>query len=282
MKSKLAQRLALQYYKTKFNTLGRIAPALAARQAFELFCTPRNSRPAFDAPHLFTTAEALTLQHHNVTVRGWRWHAPQGSSKTVLIAHGFDSYTYKFEKFISPLLNKGYNVMAFDAPAHGTSDGTKINALIYKQLIAAIDEQFGPLYGVIAHSLGGLATSLAAENLPHLQQIVLIAPATETESALQGYFRMLQIIPAVQKELRQLIYNISNQPISYYSAARATQNISTPIFWIHDVHDSICPFSDVQPVVDRHQPNITFHITKGLGHSPYKDPDILQEILARF
>ena len=72
--------------------------------------------------------------------------------------------------------------MAFDAPAHGYSDGKMVNAVIYSMMIREIASIYGMPDGFIAHSFGGIALSLALENLPHSidTRVVLIAPATET------------------------------------------------------------------------------------------------------
>lgn len=68
-------------------------------------------------------------------------------------------------------------------PRHGISDGKRINALIYRDCILAIENQFGPLYGMIAHSLGGLAASLAIEKMENTpwRKLVLITLLPETK-----------------------------------------------------------------------------------------------------
>ena len=91
-----------------------------------------------------------------------------------MIVHGFRSYSYKFEKYILALKKEGFEVVAFDAPAHGTSDGKLINAYIYKQSLDHIEKAHGPFYGIMGHSLGGLAASLAFEGFSGRENIPLI------------------------------------------------------------------------------------------------------------
>ncbi len=83
----------------------------------------------------------------------------RANGQKILIAHGFSSYSYKFEKYVQPLLKDGFEVVAFDAPAHGLSEGKMINALIYKRFLQLLEEKHGPINGFIAHSLGGLAVA---------------------------------------------------------------------------------------------------------------------------
>jgi len=45
------------------------------------------------------------------------------------------------------------------------------------------------LYGIVSHSFGGMAAALATESyLKSLERLVLIAPATETRTAIDNFF----------------------------------------------------------------------------------------------
>lgn len=280
---KLAQRLMIGYYKTKLKTIGLVSPRKAAETAYQIFCTPFNGKSKRKPPPVFHKAEKLSFITDNLTIRGFRWKSEHPNGKKVLILHGFSSYAYKFEKYILPLRKEGFEVLAFDAPAHGNSDGKLINAYLYKQVILEIERLYGPLYALIGHSLGGLAASLAFESLPDNSQrkLVLIAPATETERAIANFF---QIIPADNKTImvfRQLISTMTQQPVSYFSVSRVVKNLSARVLWVHDKQDPICTFEDVKPLLSLSLPHVRFLITEQLGHSRiYKDDKICHEIVA--
>lgn len=280
---KLAQRLMIRYYKTKLKTIGLVSPGKAAETAYRIFCTPFNGKSKRKPPPVFHKAEKLSLITDNLTIRGFRWKSDHPNGKKLLILHGFSSYAYKFEKYILPLRKEGFEVLAFDAPAHGNSDGKLINANLYKQVILEIERLYGPLYALIGHSLGGLAASLAFESLPDNTQrkLVLIAPATETERAITNFF---QIIPADNKTIiafRQLISTMTQQPVSYFSVSRVVKNLSARVLWVHDKQDPICTFEDVKPLLSLSLPHVRFLITEQLGHSRiYKDDKICHEIVA--
>lgn len=280
---KLAQRLMIRYYKTKLKTIGLVSPRKAAETAYRIFCTPFNGKSKRKPPPVFHKAEKLSFITDNLTIRGFRWKSEHPNGKKLLILHGFSSYAYKFEKYILPLRKEGFEVLAFDAPAHGNSDGKLINAYLYKQVILEIERLYGPLYALIGHSLGGLAASLAFESLPDNSQrkLVLIAPATETESAITNFF---QIIPADNKTImafRQLISTMTQQPVSYFSVSRVVKNLSARVLWVHDKQDPICTFEDVKPLLSLSLPHVRFLITEQLGHSRiYKDDKICHEIVA--
>jgi len=280
MKMKLAQRIAIHYYKTKIKAVQLVAPRKAAEIAFKLFCTPYSGKPRREVPAVFHHAEKLSFElEKGQTIRGWKWQPAHPNGKKVLIAHGFDSCSYKFDNYVTLLTTHGFEVMAFDAPGHGVSDGNTINVLQYMETYRKVSEQFGPLYSIIAHSLGALAASLVAGELKGLQKLVLVAPATETASAIDNFFRFIPLGDTIQRELEQLIVEMAQQPISYFSVKRAARALTIPTLWLHDKDDSICSFDEVLPIYHDHPPHLSFHITEGLGHSRiYRNEEVMKVI----
>lgn len=281
MEMKLAQRVVIGYYKTKFKTIGLLSPRKAAESAFRFFCTPYVKKPGNKVPPIFHKASRLSFELEGITVRGFHWKPAHGTGRKVLVAHGFSSYGYKFEQYVQPLLKEGFEVFIFDAPAHGTSDGKMINAILYKNMLLRVEALYGPFYGFIGHSLGALAISLAMEEMPdnHNKKMILIAPATETSRALRQYCRLLNIKKETQAALETIIESIANRSISHLSVNRAVRQVPIPILWVHDQHDRICPFKDTLPSREHPLPNLHFLVTEGLGHNKiYRDQRVMKEI----
>jgi pimeloyl-ACP methyl ester carboxylesterase len=180
--------------------------------------------------------------------------------------------------FVDPLIQKGYEVLAFDAPAHGRSSGKQINALIYSDFIKDIIIRYGPVHSFIAHSFGGLALCLAMETIPHDERsrLVLIAPATESVTAADQLFKFIGLkSKAVQEEFDKIIFGISGNALSWFSVARALATIKAKTLWIHDENDTVTPLSDVLKIDRSLYPSVHFMITKGLGHSRiYRDNEV--------
>lgn len=283
MKMKLSQRLMLKYYKAKIRTIGMVSPEKAAAEAFDLFCTPFKNKKTPKIPPVFTQSLLVSVEVNGITVRGFHWPSESANAPKVLIVHGFSSYAYKFDQYVVGLRKEGFEVLAFDAPAHGISDGKRINALIYRDTILAIEAGFGPLDGIIAHSLGGLAASLAVEKMSNTQhrKLVLIAPATETRRAIDNFFDLIPAKPAVIDAFEQLIQQLAGQPISYFSVPRVVKTLNARILWVHDQTDTICTFKDVAPLLEQPIPSTEFFITKGLGHNQvYKEASTRDHILS--
>ena len=277
---KLAQKLAKASIILHLNVLALFSKRKAAVKAMHIF-QKNLRRKKRDETALFRSAERLEFILNGTTIRGFRWNHP--AKRKVLVLHGHDSSVLNFEMYIKGFLSKGYEVLAFDAPAHGVSDGESINALEYRDFIIYIHEHYGPIQSYIAHSFGGLALSLALEKIDHgdSYRIALVAPATESTSSIKRFLRFLRIHDAgVQEEFDKLIVEMTGHPASWYSITRAMPFIKAKVIWVHDEDDTVTPLSDALKVKEKNYPDVKFVITKGLGHNKvYRDEKVMKSIL---
>lgn len=275
---KLLQRLAIGYIRTKFKLLAFVSKRKTAEGAFRLFCTPLVR--SVNKTRL-QGAEPISFTFDGLRIHGYRWNHPQ--QKKILILHGFNSAAHKFADYGLALAAKGYEVLAFDAPAHGKSEGKTTNAVECSRMVRLIVEEFGPIDGFIAHSFGAIALSLALEETAHDSNMkaVLIAPATETTSAVNSAFELLKLHDeAVQQEFHNIIYEKSGKQAEWFSIRRAMWNIKARVLWVHDEDDGITPWIDAEKVKQDNHPHIRFVITKGLGHQKiYRDDTIKKEVI---
>ncbi|HTN07910.1 alpha/beta hydrolase [Agriterribacter sp.] len=277
---KLSHKIAFVYLKTRLQLTALVSPQKAAQKAFTLFCTPRRNHQQPLLSAIIKNAELISFRMNNLAIRGYRWNHP--SPKKILIAHGFESAARNFEGFIHPLINKGYEVIAFDAPAHGRSDGTEITLPVYVQTLQRVVSEYGPFSAYMAHSFGGLAITHLLEVVPHTEQtrVVLIAPATEATTAINGFFHLLHLNGKVKAVFDRLAREKSGIPPEHLSIRRAVQNIKANFLWLDDDQDDITPYHDVEKVKNDHHSNIEFIISSGLGHRKiYRDKHTLNHIL---
>jgi pimeloyl-ACP methyl ester carboxylesterase len=277
----LAQKVALAFIKTKFQLISAFSQKRAAQKAFDLFCTPMRRKQFKKIPAVFQKAEKLHFKEDGHTIRGYRWN--KGGDKRVLIVHGFESRAYNFEHYISPLIRNNIEVLAFDAPAHGDSGSKKINALYYRNCLLRINQLYGKLDGIVAHSLGGLATALFVDVVDkgNYDRIALVAPATKSSSAVDSFFKVLQLPPTLRPHFEAIIQQLTQQPVSWFSVDRVLKHNKTAnVLWIHDADDEVCPFADLAAIQAAAPPNIQFVITQGLGHKRiYKDNKVRKQII---
>ncbi len=281
MELKFTQRIILKYYRTKLKLLEKVSPQKAVEYAMQIFFTPYTRQSKAERPAIFHKAEKLSFSFNGNIIKGSRWRASQPAAKTILICHGMNSCSYRFEKYVQLLLQKHFNVLAFDAQGHGQSEGKMLNAIIYSEIILEIEKLYAPINGILAHSVAGMGTAFAMEKLnPINKKIVLVAPATETVSAIDNYFSILHLKPSFRKLFDETVEKLRGQPPQWYSVTRAVQNFSAPLLWIHDKDDNICPYKDTLNIQQMQLPHIQFIATKGLGHNKiYRDPEVQKKII---
>jgi len=275
---KLQQKLAIAFFRTKINFYKAISTRKAAEETLRIFLTPMMKTKVKDK-EVFIKGEALEFSFDGRSIKGYRCNHPQ--KHKILLLHGFSSSCHNFDKYVPPLIEKGYEVLAFDAPAHGASEGKTTNAVEYCELIIQINELYGPINGYVAHSFGGIAVSLAMEKMEHnaSTKIVLIAPATETSSAVDGAFAMLGLKDEkLRKKVDELVFERTGHDTPWFSIRRAMNNIKASVLWFHDEDDDVTPLADALKVKDDNHSNIKFVITKGLGHRKiYRDENVLKD-----
>ena len=275
---KLGQLLAVNYIRARLNLLAVVSKRRAAEKAFKIFCTPfyRNLKPA---PPIFEQAAPLSINLKGNTIRGFKWNS--GGEKRALILHGFESSVKNFDAYIGRLVEKNYEVIAYDAPGHGVSGGKEITLPLYIEMISAIHFTHGTIQSFMAHSFGGLALAHFIEKIPNANtRMALIAPATETKTAIDTFFRFLQLGESVRSEFEKLIETKSGVPAAYFSIPRALENIKAPVLWVHDKDDEVTPLKDVEPVMAKNYPNVSFMITEGLGHKKiYRNNRVINAVV---
>ena len=276
---KLAQKIAVNILRAELNILAVISKRKAAKRALTYFCTPFSGKSK-QVPRMYTLSEKLEFSLDGKMIRGYRFNHP--ADVKVLIIHGFESSAKNFDRYVAPFVRKGYEVLIFDAPAHGRSGGKQISLPEYKKTLEEICRIYGPINRFMAHSYGGLALAHLLEVWPHddSTKAVFIAPATETVSAIDSFFRMLDLNDEIRKEFDQLIFDRSGVWPDYFSIQRTMPHIRAQILWIHDEEDEVTPLKDTKVIQDAGYPNVEFMITKGYGHRKiYRENKVLKRIL---
>ncbi|MBT8299718.1 MAG: alpha/beta hydrolase, partial [Maribacter sp.] len=107
-------------YGHYFNVLATFSSKMAAKKAFALFCTPRKGKVRPEQQGFLEQAKSHRLKVMGLELQTYRW---QGNKETILLMHGWESNAFRWRNLISFLKKEDYNIIAFDAPAHGDSTG---------------------------------------------------------------------------------------------------------------------------------------------------------------
>lgn len=224
-------------------------------------------------------ARALEEADH-VMVEGVSvWRLGQGPA--ILLAHGWEDDTSLFGPLIDALQARGRAVVAFDMPAHGYSEGERLDLESAASAIAEITKACGPIDSAVGHSFGCKALAFAtAWHGFAPQRLALIGSPTSQRTQWQRivtHHGVPEDVAAHALALREQRLGFS---IDRYNLANLSAVMTMPVLFIHSLDDEACEAAAVQELAPQ-WPNAKLLLTDGLGHRTIaQDPDIIASTVA--
>jgi pimeloyl-ACP methyl ester carboxylesterase len=254
-----------------FRLLAVISPSLAAGVALRLFLTPFARRISEDEARFLATATSLELPTPQGSIHAYEW---PGTGPTILVVHGWISNAARMGDVIRVLLARGLRVVAFDAPAHGRSGGSRVDLHGFRGAIAAVDRRFGPFHGVLAHSFGALtaASWLAEEEPASIRAAVLVGLPSELGYLFDSYTLAMQLRADIVQHLRDRFRARYGAYPEEYSARQLAARIHVPVLLVHGGADELVPAAHAL-AVDEQLIDGEVLVLEGMKHSaPLRDP----------
>jgi len=201
----------------------------------------------------------------------WSW----GEGPTVLLVHGWNGRATQLGSLVDPLVARGYRVVAFDAIGHGESVGSQSSLPELANCIRQVVEEVGGVFAIVAHSLGGAATTFALAYGMQVERAVFIAPPADPREFLALFSSSLGIGEEVSSRVKTLVERRLGVPMEEMRASKIAPMMNTPLLVIHDREDKEVPFQ-VGRVVASAWPGAELITTKGLGHQRIlRDPAVM-------
>jgi pimeloyl-ACP methyl ester carboxylesterase len=158
--------------------LALLSPAWAARLLEIAFLsTRRHPAPERELTWLETASPAF-FESRGRRLSAWTWG---DEGPTVLLAHGWEGRGAQMGAFVAPLRAAGLRVVTFDHPGHGLSPGGRSSLIEMADAVKDASFRFGPFHGIVAHSAGAAATTLALKRGARASGLVYIAPPADLE-----------------------------------------------------------------------------------------------------
>ncbi len=266
--TKYFQRILPKIYGTYFNLLALFSKRKVAEKAYLLFCTPRKGRVLAMQASFLDEARNEMVQVGEMEVQTYCW---TGEKETVLLLHGWESNSFRWRNLIGQLKQEGFQVLAFDAPAHGYSSGSLFNVLRYTECTRTIVTRYNPDY-IIGHSVGGMTAVYHQYCFPanSLKKIISIGAPSEFSDVMHRYQKLLGFSDRVLNALDDYYKEHFGFGIVDFSNAQYARNISIPGLLIHDELDLVAPFWASEKVHAQWN-NSKLIGTRGLGHSMHQE-----------
>jgi pimeloyl-ACP methyl ester carboxylesterase len=203
--------------------------------------------------------QSIASEGQNLAV--WAW----GDGPVVVLAHGWGGRAGRFSAMAAALLAGGFRVVLFDAPAHGASEGRQASLPQFARALTEVSRELGPVHGLVGHSLGGAAVSLAISQGLNPSRAVLLAPPADVYVFSHAFAEHLRIPPRARSRMRQNLESrlrISWDELHIPTLART---MSIPVLVVHDRSDPDVPYEHGAAIAGA-WPGAELLSTNGLGH----------------
>jgi pimeloyl-ACP methyl ester carboxylesterase len=261
-----------------FPHLEKLAPRIARRWFVKLFFSP----PRFPIPaaerKFINDAERFHVTIWEKQVSCYRW----GSGKTIYFVHGWAGRASQFKTFVPFFTKAGFQVISFDAPAHGLTPGKETTIIDFKNTLLALGEMYGKPCAVIAHSLGGAASLFAMTEGMQIDTLVTIATPAMGDDIIHEFSQRLGASVGAGNALKAYIQKRLHRPFNDFMASHLVKLLQPGVRWliIHDENDREAS-PDNARLLQQHYPTAILHTTTGLGHIRIlKDETVIEKVLA--
>jgi len=222
-------------------------------------------RPRQFTPKPWETAVAGAGEriHFRFGLSGLRW-GPH-DAPVVLMLHGWEGRATQFAHFVQPLLERGRQVIALDAPGHGQSPGEESNAILFTYALMEAAAEIHDLEAVVGHSMGAGAAAYAVSLGLDPERLVLLGGPASLRSVLERYADGINLKPAARPHFFAEVERHTGVDPNTVDIKQLARNLRVPTLVVHDRHDSMVPFADGVAVAQA-WPGAELMATEGLGH----------------
>jgi esterase/lipase len=257
--------------------LAAISPFLASRFVARLFFSPLrykmpNREKEMDEK---SSQESIIIPSINRKIVVYKYGT---GPKKVLLVHGWSGSGTQLSVIAKELVNKGFSVISFDAPAHGKAPGKTSMMPFFIESIHHIEKEYGPFEVAVGHSLGGMSLLKAIKNGFRVNKLVLIGTGNSVTHITKVFARNMKLNEKVAILMKAYFDKKFGEDMDNYSGAFSAESVKAETLVIHDNNDIDVHISSAHEIVNKLE-NGKLLVTEGLGHRKILgDPDVINKI----
>ena len=248
-----------------FRILGTLSPRLAARWMYKIwFQSPRFNEPRREQQwREQASADFIQRPHGKVAV--YRWG--EENKPLVFLLHGWSGRAAQLGAFVQPLNDAGYQVLSFDAPGHGYSDGKATTLFEIAESLNDISKQYGQAQHIVAHSFGCMVSAYAIRNYNlKVNSFVSISNPGTVQYLIDVFTETLNINNRTKKLfIDKFKTRFGSDLFEVADANYNLKNTTLPILAVHDKNDYDVIWQCTDKFVNGLN-NVTTLYTEKLGH----------------
>ena len=201
------------------------------------------------------------------------------SDKKILLAHGWSGRSTQLFMIANHLLEQGYMIISFDAPAHGASSGKRTNLIELIAAVKSIVEEFGPFVGGVGHSFGGLILMNLQAEQKTFKCLVTIGAPDKVKNIFANFIKNIGLPPKFYKKLIRYFEKKYNLTVAEKSGSYVAKKIDIPTLVIHDALDGDVTVNDALHI-RKHLRKGVLLISNGFGHTKIlRNKEIIKKII---
>jgi pimeloyl-ACP methyl ester carboxylesterase len=271
----MVEKLMIGVIRICLNGLSVIAPNAAGKLGFRIFCTPFAAGLKDYQLKFLDTAEKFTLEIEGKKAQCYKWG---NGSKKILFVHGWASHTFRWKSYIEYFTKNDYTVYAFDARAHGLSEGKTLNLIINANYIKVVVAHIGQIDAAVCHSFGGFSMAYLLHHYPNtnIGKTIIMAAPGEAMEFFTFYKEKLGLTNKTTQIIIERFKKNINQTPEYFSTPAFAKTIKKPCLIIHDKNDNEAPLKTALSLHKNWQGSQMI-VTEGLGHH-LKSNDLIVQV----
>ena len=253
------------------NRLYRLSPRAGGRVFLEAFLRPPRITPPQREIDWLRGSEPQAWQVGGRRLRGFS----RGDGPVVLLVHGWAGRGSQMGAFIEPLVANGFRVVGIDLPAHGNSDGRRSSIPECGWAVEHLLHLHEPVYGVIAHSMGGVVTTNALSQVGSVRRLVYLGVGNDVGVLTRRAATQMNFAPGLYEEFQRLAETRFKVRFVDYVISSHAPNRPESMLALHADDDREVPLSDARAWTDLWR-GAQLEVHAGLGHTRIlRHPDIV-------
>ena len=256
----------IKAYRLYFKLLDLIFPSVAARKVYHLMSNPRiHKLREFELKALDRSVKEW-VKFKSFEIQKYTWGS--AGNPVALLIHGWEGQAGNFGAMIDLLLEKEYQVIAYDAPSHGGSSKGNTSMFEYADFVTERLKVHKPRV-ILSHSFGSVTAAFALkENSDvHVRQWYLITTPYHFRDRIN---EMAEFIGVSDRTIKRLISNLEkniNIPLNDLNMEVYGGNLINldEAFIIHSSSDRVIPIEKAR-LTHKAIPQSNLIELENLGH----------------
>lgn len=216
----------------------------------------------------------IELDHSKCAI----YHIP-GEGKNILLAHGWESNSYRWKKYVDPLKKLGFNIFMIDAPGHGLSIGKDFTPPEYGEAINQACHEKN-IQIIIGHSAGGYSALFSVGRLSpaeSLEQLILLAPTNKLGILMQKFYDVLSLNGKTRNWLQKIFIQTYGHSYEHFNGDSMIKDSKLEGIIVHDKDDDVLPI-EYSHELEKAWEGGQLITTEGFGHR-LLGPEILRIVI---